>query len=388
MTINIKQVEMEQRCEKILSTLVKINSTHPKGNEMDMIKAILSFFENDSILYKVIDHGVNRASLVITIPGENSSTSVAFIGHVDTVPVGHIDEWTHPPFEAFRNGDFMFGRGTADMKGGITAMILTILYLLEHEVTPRQDLHFCFTADEESDGMGILSLKEAGYFTNTREIIIPEPTNEKVGIAEKGALWLEVSAKGIPAHGSRPELGVNAIEKLMEFINLLRIEIDTAYDHPLLGKATISVNEFEGGVKTNIIPAHAKMSLDIRTLPTEKNEEIISKSKKIAQYLMTEYEKLHIDIEIKNNRPAIQTEHTNEFVMKVKRICDEVSGELDFKGLYFYTDASQVVPDLNVPFVILGPGDDEMAHQLNEKIALSSIRRITEIYIRYILEVA
>lgn len=104
--------------------------------------------------------------------------------------------------------------------------------------------------------------------------------------------------------------------------------------------------------------------------------------------MMTEYEKLHIDIEIKNNRPAIQTEHTNEFVMKVKRICDEVSGELDFKGLYFYTDASQVVPDLNVPFVILGPGDDEMAHQLNEKIALSSIRRITEIYIRYILEVA
>ncbi|WP_010281119.1 M20 family metallopeptidase [Bacillus timonensis] len=386
MKTEINKFVTEERCIDILSTLVKINTTHPNGNEMDVMKTILSFFKNYSITYHLIDHGENRGSLVITIPGKDASASVAFIGHVDTVPIGEPTEWSYPPFEAIIEGDYMYGRGTADMKGGVTCMIMTALHLLEQKITPAHDILFCFTADEEAGGMGILAIKESGYLDRVKELIVPEPSNEKIGIAEKGALWLDITVEGLPAHGSRPELGVNAVEKFVEFTDRFKAEVDTEFTHPLLGKATISVTKLEGGYKTNVIPDFAKASLDIRTLPSEKNDIVIKKANKVAKELMQELEHLSIKIKVENNRPPIETLPDHIFIKKVKRTFDELSIPVEFTGLYFYTDASQVVPDLQIPFVIIGPGDDKMAHQRDERIQISSIARVTEIYIRYVLD--
>lgn len=385
MSEKIKNFITSDICKKILEKLVKINSTHPEGNEMDVVKAILSIFEKHDLDYRIFDHGKNRGSLVITVPGTNSEQSIAFVGHIDTVPVDDYDKWQYPPFDAVVKGDYMYGRGTADMKGGVASMIITALYLLENKVTPSNDIHFCFTADEELNGLGIVTLMDSGVLDKTKEVFISEPSDEKLGLGEKGALWIEVVVNGLSAHGSRPDLGVNSVEYLIEFINQFRNSIDRERTHFLLGKTTFSVNEFNGGVKTNVIPTQSKATIDIRTIPTENHEKIVNKGRKITEKLMENEANLNIELNIKNNRPAVETSKDHEFIESLTNLLHKLSYKAEFKGLNFYTDASQIIPDLNVPFVILGPGDDAMAHQRDERIKISSIGKIAEIYISYIL---
>lgn len=386
MNKDIKDFITLDKCEEILKTLIKINSTHPEGNEMDMVKAILAMFGKYDIVYKIFDHGNNRGSLVITIPGKSSKQSIAFLGHIDTVPVDDYSEWEYPPFDAVVVGDYMYGRGSADMKGGVTSMIITALYLLENKVTPSNDIHFCFTADEELNGIGVLEIKDSGIINNAKEIFIAEPSEEKLGLAEKGALWIEVIVEGLSAHGSRPDLGVNSVEYLIEFINQFRDSMDRESLNPLLGQATFSVNEINGGVKTNVIPTQSTATIDIRTIPIQNHEDIINNGNEIAYKLMKEKDNLTIELNVLNNRPSVETSKDNMFIKQLTNLCKELSHETKYKGLNFYTDASQIIPDLKVPFVILGPGDDAMAHQRNEKIKLTSVAKIAEIYISYVLE--
>lgn len=386
MNKDIKDFITLDKCKEILKTLIKINSTHPEGNEMDMVKAILAMFGKYDIEYKIFDHGNNRGSLVITISGKSSKQSIAFLGHIDIVPVDDYSEWEYPPFDAVVVGDYMYGRGSADMKGGVTSMIITALYLLENKVTPSNDIHFCFTADEELNGIGVLEIKDSGIINNAKEIFIAEPSEEKLGLAEKGALWIEVIVEGLSAHGSRPDLGVNSVEYLIEFINQFRDSMDRESLNPLLGQATFSVNEINGGVKTNVIPTQSTATIDIRTIPIQNHEDIINNGNEIAYKLMKEKDNLTIELNVLNNRPSVETSKDNMFIKKLTNLCKELSHETKYKGLNFYTDASQIIPDLKVPFVILGPGDDAMAHQRNEKIKLTSVAKIAEIYISYVLE--
>ena len=383
---DIKTFVDTAKCTEILKKLIQTNSTHPLGNEMNVVNEILLFFRNVSLNYKILDHGSNRGSLVITVPGKNHDQSLVFLGHIDTVPVEDYDEWEYPPFEGVVDGEYIYGRGSADMKGGVAAMILTALYLLENEITPSKDIYFCFTADEEQNGQGVLAIKNSGILDNAGEIFIAEPSNEELGLAEKGALWLGVVVEGLSAHGSRPDLGVNAVEYLIDYISRFKHEMNNDDSNPLLGKTTIAVNQFQGGVKTNVIPTIAKASLDIRTIPIHEHEHIINMARKIAMDMMEKTNNLTITINIENNRPAVETNENHKFIAKLRNLCESLSHEVNYKGLYFYTDASQIIPDLKVPFVILGPGDDSMAHQRNEKIKLSSVSKIAELYISYILK--
>jgi succinyl-diaminopimelate desuccinylase len=384
-SFNIKDFTSKQECETILKRLVQINSVNLPGNEMNIVKVILSMFPLDKIQYKVIDHGDNRGSLVISIKGVDSSSSVAFVGHIDTVPADNLDEWRYPPFEGVVDGEYMYGRGTSDMKGGVSAMILTALFFIENSIVPAWDLQFCFTADEEIGGKGIVSIRDSGLIDNVKEVFICEPTAELIGLAEKGALWLRISVKGKAAHGSMPHIGINAADKLICFIEKLKSSIDTSSVHHLLGRTTVEVTQLLGGIKTNVIPANATATLDIRTIPGYKHEEIINSAKDIAKLMMDEKPELYIDIEVENNRTAVETLEDNLFVKKIKKVYEKLGYDYGCKGLNFYTDASQLIPQMKIPFVILGPGEDTMAHQKDERIKISSVSKLTEIYIEYLL---
>ncbi|MBU5436907.1 M20 family metallopeptidase [Tissierella sp. MSJ-40] len=373
----------EDKATLILKKLVKTNSTNPLGNEMDMVKAILDYFPKD-VDYHILDHGNNRGSLVINIPGKGKD-SLAFIGHIDTVPVSDESSWDYPPFEGLIEEGYLYGRGSSDMKGGVTSMILTALYFIENHITPSVNLKFLFTADEESGGIGITSLREEGYLDGVSVIFIAEPSDEKIGLCEKGALWLQIFATGKESHGSKPELGVNAVENLIDFIYKLKKIVDLEKQHPLLGRATFAITQLKGGVKTNITPSKAEATLDIRTVPGMDHEDIMDKAFRIADEMEELNPQLKLNIVIENNRPAISTKKEEQFVKDIIKTYEELDYPVDFKGINFYTDASQVIPFYNVPFVILGPGEEKMAHQKNERIEIQSVVRMAKFYISHIL---
>lgn len=384
---NIDESINKERAYSIFKKLININSVNPSGNEMDVVRYILSVFDKciDKINYTVIDHGQNRGSLIIKIKGANKKPPVAFLGHIDTVPEGNVDLWKHPPFEGYIDGDLVYGRGTSDMKGGVTSMILSALFILENSITPVRDIYYCFTADEESEGMGILSMIEGKYIDDASEIFICEPSDSLFGIAEKGTLWLEIKAKGRMSHASMPQLGINSIEKIMEFINSLRKTMDTDTIHEYLGRNTISVTKINGGIKTNIIPDETQAFVDIRLIPGYENSSILEHAKDIKNKMEKECEGLKIDFDVKNNRPALEADKNSAMQLTLKNIYKEMGLTMDYKGIYFYTDASQFIPYKNIPFIILGPGKSSMAHQLNECCSLKSVVNMGKVYSKYII---
>jgi len=381
---SISYLDDIERCEKLLSQLVETDTCQPDGNEARLVNFIENRYANTRAVCTRIEHSDNRASLVIKLAGEADAGTIAFIGHIDTVACGDPALWSSPPLSAIVRDGVLYGRGAADMKGGLTSMLLTLDHFIAQDQQLKKSVLFCFTADEEKDGSGARALLDYGLLKSIEAIIVCEPSDEAIGICEKGALWVRVSANGVACHASRPELGVNALEAVIDFASKARGALDFSENNEFLGKNTISVTNLRGGIMTNIVPANASIELDIRTLPTVSHTDIQRKLVDICAELELARKPLSLKLEIINNRPPLGIEETDGFVNNIM-LCGEKRGiTLKKRGLFFYTDASQLVPALGVPFVILGPGDDRQAHKANEHIELNSVARFARIYTGYI----
>ncbi len=370
-------------CAALLRTLVRTNTCQPEGNEDALAHLIADLFP-DSVEKRFIPHGAGRSSLALRIPGTAGKGGLCLMGHMDTVSCGDPALWSCDPLAAERRGDLIYGRGTADMKGGLVSMIQAALSVLRRGKALERDLWLCFTADEEAHGTGALAFAQNGWLKDIGGLIVAEPSGECIGLCEKGALWLRVKAVGALAHGSRPEIGINGVEKLMEFERLLRAQVPVAEVHPTLHKTTMAVTKLNGGIMTNVIPANAEMEIDMRTLPTVDHAQLLQTAQAICSQMTAQCPGLRLEVEVLNNRPAVEVAEGAPFVAAVKEGCRGAGIEPRCKGLYFYTDASQVVPALGCPFVIFGPGEDTMAHQIDEKIDVHSMARVAEAYRRVI----
>ncbi len=372
-------------CEHTLKTLIQIDTCQPKGNEKDIIQVMQGMLPAN-VKSTVFDHGSNRASLFVEMEGQQQDGGIAFLGHVDTVACNNLEEWVHHPLQGVVKDGIMHGRGTADMKGGVAAMLLTMHEISRQNMKPKKPIYFCFTADEEAQGTGIVTMMEKGLLDKVEHVVVGEPSGERIGIAEKGALWLEINVHGVSAHGSRPELGVNAVEQGIICIEKLR-EILSKYEaHPVLGKSTMSVTKMQGGIMTNVIPCDATIEVDIRTVPQVDHATLLKELESSICKLQEERPGLNIDIKILNNRAAIGNKKDDSFIMEMYAIAEKCGINTEVKGLNYYTDASQVIPALGVPFVIAGPGDDGMAHKTNECVSLKSVLRFAQLYSDYVKE--
>lgn len=365
----------------ILQDLVKIDSTNPPGNEKEVVDYLRQLFVKRCSVLE-IEHSNNRSSLVIDING-NSEETIAFIGHIDTVPVNDRFKWELAPFSATIKGDLLYGRGASDMKSGVACMTYTGLYFLENNITPNKNIRLIYTADEESDGEGIKSVLRDELLDDVTNIIVPENTDEYIVIKEKGALWLKLQIYGKSAHGARPDLGLNSIELMYEFVQSVRPYIESYSTDNLLNNNTISVNKIKGGEKTNIIADYCEAEIDIRTNPDLKNEKVIEYVNNQVIKFNKKYSQLKIDIEIINNRTALEINEDHEFIADFKDVLSQLGYEVKVKGVNYFTDLSLSLPVINKPFLIFGPGFEEIGHKINENVSISAVKNVADIYIAY-----
>ncbi len=349
----------------MIQTLIDLINIRSDGKDeskvCDYIEDKLSCFE-----CKRVKSVAGRDSLIVSVKGKKRG-ALAFIGHIDTVPVSDEQDWAHPPFEGHFDGKNIWGRGACDMKGGVAAMIATALSFKDSP--PARDLKFIFTADEETSGFGICSVLADGGFDGVTQTVICEPTSLKIGICEKGALWLSIKTKGVAAHGSAPMLGVSAIDKALEVTSKIRERVENGLIDPLLYKNTVALTTLNSGTKVNMIPDSAVFTLDIRTIPFTKNSEIIKFAKSICD----------IEVEVLNDRPAINEPQNSPLVQNLRK-----AGGGEFVGLSFYTDGSQYVLQTGLPFVILGPGDPKLCHKKDEFIVAGELNIAKDIYLKLI----
>ena len=187
-------------------------------------------------------------------------------GHTDVVPAIAAN-WSHDPFQPEIVDDRLYGRGGADMKGGIAAAICALGTLEAAGLEPSCDIVFQFVADEErGGGLGTRVLMESGLLQGDA-CIVPEPTSLAVSVAERGLLQGEIVVKGRPAHGSRPREGVSAVEHGAQIVLALHAADFGDPEHPLLGAPTSNIGMFHGGTAVNIVAERARVGFDRRLLP-------------------------------------------------------------------------------------------------------------------------
>ena len=230
----------------VLQQLIRIRTNLTDGCEMDAVKYAASILP-DSIKLTVIDHGGNRGSLIGEIKGARDDRKVAIFSYLDTVKNLGMDRWTHAPFAADAADGIVYGKGAANMKGGVTANLLAMAELSRG--TPPVSVMMCLTAGGTEDGLGATEIAEKGYMDGATEAIFTHATGGKIGVLQKGALWTKISVTGKTSFSATPSGGANAVEVLMEFCRRLRKRAVAAKGGKYLqyGRPSCTITQFNSG---------------------------------------------------------------------------------------------------------------------------------------------
>lgn len=376
---------------EILRQLIRIRTLLPNGDEMDMIKYVLSIFEKNVLELldiTIIDHGSNRGSLVATLPGLRRDRKIALVGHMDTFPIFDEKTWLHPPFSADYIDGKVYGRGAANMKGGITAILMTMLYFTQQGIRPPCDIVLTLTADGDNAALkGARNVVDGGYLDGVTEAIFAEATGNKIGIAQRGGVWLKIKATGRACYACVPGVGSDALKNFIELYNSINDFVcKDNYTHKYLGKPLCSITQLSGGVAMNIVAPEAEGTLDIRLLPLQDNEEIIQFAKDKAREMMEKDKELRFEIEVMSSNMAVGMPKNAPMIRKFAEAISSIGQTPKKTAIFYFTDACLIISKLGVPFVIHGPGEDIVYNELtNEFVELDAVINSAKTYINYII---
>ncbi len=368
---HVSETEVVSLCREI----VKIRTVNPPGDETALAAYIGDVLRDSGLQVEVLPHDHGRASLLAFIKGSGRVPAIMLNGHLDTVPLG-AERWKHDPFSADISDGRIWGRGTSDMKSGLAAMIAAGQAVARARRPLQGDLILAFTAGEEVDSLGAKSVAARSGLGPIQAVVIPEPSSNDIYVAEKGALWLELTTKGKTAHGAMPDLGKNAVLMMIDLLQGLRKLSIPFQEHPLLGGFTMSINTIAGGMKTNVVPDRCVVTIDMRTVPGQDHRSILKQIQAVIDGLTTKNSDFRATVSIVNDRIPIETPPEERAVQTFIGVIEEMTGQRPVpKGVRYYTDASTLVPAFKAPMIICGPGDPGMAHQPNEYV---EIKRLVE----------
>ncbi len=372
----VKEADIVKFCQE----LVRIKSVNPPGDELQAAEYVASVMKKIGLEVELIKHSPTRASVLARVKSLRKKPGLLFNGHLDTVPVG-LERWIHEPFDGQASEGKVWGRGAADMKGGLAVLMVAAKVLAEAGVPLRGDLLVAATAGEEVDSLGAVAIASRSDLGPIQAVVIPEPSYNDVYIAEKGAFWLELITHGKTAHGSMPETGRNAIMMMVTLINELEKLSFPFKEHPLLGGFSKSLNTIAGGVKTNVVPDHCVVTVDMRTVPGQDHQAILRQIEGLITGLSRRMPDFKASVRVTNDRAPVETSSDEPVVQNFFDLVAEVAGERPVpKGVRYYTDAVAFVPALKAPMIICGPGDAKLAHQPNEHVEISKLVQAARIY--------
>lgn len=354
----------------ILKKILSISSVNGEDNECVIAEFIYQYLKEKHVQVS-IQHIDNRhANVLAIVPGKKNQI-VIWNGHLDTVPYGEIEEWETDPKVPKEKAGKIYARGASDMKSGLAAMVYLLGEIGISGEKPEYTIYFWGTCDEEKGGIGAQKILEQNDMPKAELLLIGEPTGCRLGVAQKGCLWTEISVQGITSHGAYPWEGCNAIEYGTEVFLLLKEWIEN-FEHEILGNATIQITMITGGIAPNMTPDYAKLLLDIRTVPGLDTQMILKKIEKIGEALYVESgRKVGFDVQVLNERRAIEMKEGDEWLTYFKK-CLEQNGERPEEiGINYFTDASILTEKYEeIPVLLFGPGEPHMAHKPNEYVEI------------------
>ncbi|UWG49557.1 Acetylornithine deacetylase/Succinyl-diaminopimelate desuccinylase or related deacylase [Halalkaliarchaeum sp. AArc-CO] len=401
--------ENKERLADLALELLSVDTQNPPGETRGLVDSLEDSFLEWGL--EVERYAVDSAkpNLIATLPGETDRT-LCFNGHVDTVPFDR-EAWAYDPLgervEVSKNGDTeirLYGRGATDMKGPLASMLLAARSFGETETTPPVTLSFAIVSDEETGGAGLKTLLESGRL-DADACVIGETTcergNHSVAVADRGSIWLSLSATGEAAHGSRPMLGENAIDRLWTAIERIRdrlpartfdldpaiepiVEESVDYYGPAMGREaarelftrpTVNLGTIEGGEAVNSVPQAARARLDIRLTAGVATPRILADVRKCID-----------DVEGVTIDDASWSVGTAEpidapLVEAIAALAGDVTGEHSYRRSATGGGDAKKLRNAGISTVEFALGTDT-AHAIDEYTTLEALQANAEIYAR------
>ncbi len=379
-TENFRNNLPENEPVSLAQKLVRMPTENPPGDEAPAIEFLAELLTDWGFETELLRTDLGRLNLIARNGWGRRSPKILLNGHLDVVPAGIDSAWSMPPFDGFIDDGRLYGRGAADMKGGVAAMLWAARLIQNLPERPADgEIIIHLVSDEETGGaQGARFLVENGL-TQADAAIVGEPTGLNVVIASKGALWTRATVRGKSAHGSVPHLGDNAIERMAGLIMRLR-ELPQAGEHRLLGPPTVNLGTIVGGSKINVVPDHCTIEIDQRVLPGTGPEEARAGLNNLIERFHAE---TGAEVELQDIIFAApyEIDPAQPIVQIALAAAAAITGEpREPRGSRGFTDARFYVLEAGIPTIIMGPGSINQAHTTGEFVDIEDLRRAVFLY--------
>ncbi len=376
----------------LLKNLVEIPSMNPYNEALDdprygeakAAEFLVAWFQRRGIHVETSDVLPGRPNVIARVPGHSPGAKTWLLQtHMDTVPAPWLG---HGNPTARVDGELVWGLGSCDAKGCLTAMMLALEYAASQR--PSSNLALCAAADEEHAFRGVLHLLEGGFRADGA--VVGEPTEHQIVVAHKGVIRFRLAVHGEAGHASTPDAGVNAIvhmASVVQHLNDRYVPMLATRSHPKLGPATVNIGRIWGGTQVNVVPDQCVIDVDRRYLPGESADQLLGEidaalnelSQSTPGLTYTREEPYidsvplgdDINIEVANALSASHRAITGADAPKI--------------GVPFGTDASKIQA-AGIPAVVYGPGSIANAHKPSEHVEISAIQRAAGVYAQWLLQ--
>jgi acetylornithine deacetylase len=363
----------EARLVRLAQDLVRIDTDNPPGNETSAAQFLADYLGGLGLQTELEEVRPGRANVIARLGSPDARPHLILNGHTDTVPSG--GGWQRDPHGGEVVDGVLYGRGSADMKGGIAAMVAAIEAIVRSGLLLRGRLTFMGVMDEEETQDGTRFSVQRGLRGDFA--IIAEPTDLRPVICHKGSAVIEVETRGVEAHGSTPEAGVSAIDAMAEVIAELRGLAQRLKErsHPLLGSPSLNVGTVHGGLNPWTVPGSCRIQIDRRLIPPERVEDAVREVQEVVAAVAARQPDFRAEARLALWGPYMEIPPDSPVVNAVRAAATEILGaDPGVHGLSGTCDSNILVNDGGTPTVVFGPGSvAKAAHRPNESVDVAEM---------------
>jgi len=359
---------------ELLKSLVRINSVNPSlvegaPGEAEIAEFVADYMRGIGLETRIEEIEKGRLNAVGVLKGTGGGPALMLNGHLDTVGIDYMEI---DPLDPVVKNDRLYGRGSNDMKGGLAAILSATKALVDSGVELKGDLVVAGVCDEEYASIGTERLMDE---VTVDAAVVGEPTGLRVVVAHKGFAWIDVETRGVAAHGSKPDVGVDAIAKMGKvLVGIERLQDDVLRSkrHGLVGSPSIHASTIQGGRELSTYPDHCKLQVERRMIPGEEPDDVDAEMKSLIASISAEDPKFEGSHRITFIRGPMEVSPEEEISQILYRSTMDVTGSApQFVGEGGWLD-TEIIWRRGTPAVAFGPRGAG-SHSAVEFVELDSV---------------
>jgi succinyl-diaminopimelate desuccinylase len=372
--------DMKDEIVGVLQSLVRIPSI--TGDEAKIGAFVADICRAMGLEVEVLESAPGRPNVVATWDSGLPGPSMLLNDHLDMIPPGPLEYWTHPPFAAEIDDGRVYGRGTIDTKSGVTTLLMAVTAMRRLQIPIRGKITLLFVCDEEVGGaMGIQWFSQTGRL-KADLAVVAEPTTMQIERATKGRMNIGITTRGVATHGARPWLGHNAIEDMAKVVLALAElgERIKSKSHPLLGHGSLSTGIIQGGTVPNMVPNKCRIEVDRRLVPGDTQESVLTEFQAVLDRIAAETPGFDASMEQLLWWPGYLVEEEEPIVQIAVTAFEKVMGYRPvITGKDAGTDASWINALAGIPVVMFSPGNGKNAMNADENVVIEDLVNATKV---------